>query len=63
LSSYWQLHVLVIDSSGGSPGIRDLARLESAIAYQRQEVFGEVLYKDIWEKLLLFPRYIADHAL
>lgn len=57
-----QLHVLAIKQSGGSEGIRDMGRLESALASQSQEVFGEELYKNIFEKSAAITRaIIADH--
>ncbi len=57
-----QLHVLVIRQSGGSDGLRDLGRLESTIAAQHQEIFGEALYKDIFEKAAAVCRgIIGDH--
>lgn len=57
-----QLHVLVIKQSGGSDGLRDLGRLESAVATQTQEVFGEELYRGIFEKAAAICRgVIADH--
>jgi death-on-curing protein len=62
LEQLLQLHVLAIRQSGGSDGLRDLGRLESAIAAQEQEVFGEELYKDVFEKASAICRgIIADH--
>ena len=56
------LHVLAIQQFGGSDGLRDLGRLESALASQRQEVFGEELYKDVHEKAAALCRgIIGDH--
>ena len=63
LEQLLQLHVLVIRQSGGSDGLRDLGRLEAAIATQTQEVFGEELYKGALEKAAALCRgIIADHA-
>ncbi|MES2971708.1 MAG: type II toxin-antitoxin system death-on-curing family toxin [Patescibacteria group bacterium] len=63
LEQLLELHVLVIKQSGGSDGLRDLGRLESAIAVQTQEVFGEELYQGIFEKAAAILRgIIADHA-
>ena len=57
-----ELHVLVIQETGGSDGLRDLGRLESAVAAQHQSVFGESLYKTIYEKAAAICRgVIADH--
>lgn len=56
------LHVLVIQETGGSQGIRDLERLESAVAAQTQSVFGEELYPSLYEKAAAVIRgIIADH--
>jgi len=53
----------IIDASGGSQGVRDAGRLESALAAMRQEVFGEELYPEIHEKAAVLLRgIIADHA-
>ncbi len=57
------IHLQVIDASGGSHGLRDRGRIEAVIATQTQEVFGEVLYKSIFEKAAALCRgIIADHA-
>ncbi len=57
-----QLHVLVIHETGGSQGLRDLGRLESALATQTQNVFGEELYTTLFEKAAALIRgIIADH--
>lgn len=57
-----QLHVLAIQKFGGSEGVRDLGRLESAVASQTQEVFGEDIYKEIFEKsAALIRNIIGDH--
>lgn len=57
-----QLHVLAIRNFGGSQGLRDLGRLEAAIATQTQEVFGEELYPDLHVKAAAMCRgIIGDH--
>lgn len=57
-----ELHVVAIQRYGGSDGLRDLERLKSAIASQTQEVFGEELYKDVYEKAAaLIRNIIGDH--
>lgn len=62
LEQLLQLHVLVIRQSGGSDGLRDLGRLEAVIATQSQEVFGEELYKGVFEKAAAMCRgVVADH--
>lgn len=62
LEQLLELHVLVIAETGGSDGLRDLGRLESAIASQTQSVFGEELYKSVYEKAAALIRgIIGDH--
>jgi len=57
------IHMQIVDGSGGSQGTRDAGRLESALAAMRQEVFGEELYAEIYEKAAVLLRgIIADHA-
>ena len=50
LEQLLEIHALVIEATGGSAGLRDLGRLEAAIATQTQNVFGEELYTDIVNK-------------
>lgn len=62
LEQVLQLHVIAIRHSGGTEGIRDLGRIESVIAAQRQAVFGEELYVTVYEKAAAIVRgIIADH--
>ena len=62
LEQLLELHALVIEASGGSTGLRDLGRLEAAIATQTQNVFGEELYTSIVDKAAAIIRgIIADH--
>lgn len=62
LEQLLELHTLVIKFSGGSVGLRDLGRLESAIATQSQNVFGEELYPEVFDKAAAMIRtIIADH--
>ncbi len=57
-----ELHVLVLNETGGGQGLRDLDRLESVIASQHQEVFGQELYKTIFDKAAALCRgIVADH--
>src|SRR5580700_589938 len=59
-----EIHTLVVQNSGGSDGLRDLGRLESAVALQTQNVFGQELYETIVEKAAAMIRaIIADHPL
>src|SRR5687767_2728641 len=62
LEQLLQIHALVIENTGGSMGLRNLGRLEAAIATQTQNVFGEALYPSIVEKTAAIMRsLIADH--
>jgi death-on-curing protein len=62
LDQLLEIHVLVVDATGGSTGIRDLGRLEAAIATQTQNVFGEELYPRPIDKAAAIIRgIIADH--
>lgn len=57
-----QLHVLVLNETGGAAGLRDLGRLEAAVACQEQVVFDEELYPEIFDKAAAIIRgVIADH--
>lgn len=62
LEQLLELHALVIHETGGSSGLRDLGRLESAIATQTQSVFGEEIYPSLWHKAAAMIRgIIGDH--
>ena len=62
LEQLLQIHALVIEKTGGSLGLRDLGRLESALATQTQNVFGEELYRSEIEKAAAIIRnIISDH--
>lgn len=57
-----EIHTIVIGETGGSQGLRDLARLQSAVAAQTQSVFGDDVYSTIWEKAAALLRgIVADH--
>lgn len=63
LEQILEIHALITKKTGGSHGLRDLGRLESAIATQTQNIFGEDLYPTIYEKSAAIIRgIIADHA-
>lgn len=56
------IHLQIIDASGGSQGVRDRGRLESALAAMQQEAFGQELHPTIFEKAAVLLRgIIADH--
>lgn len=62
LEQLLEIHALVVEATGGSSGLRDLGRLEAAIATQTQNVFGEELYPQIADKSAAIIRgIIADH--
>lgn len=62
LEQLLQIHALVVDATGGDMGLRDLGRLDSAIATQTQNVFGEELYSSVVDKVAAMIRaIIADH--
>lgn len=62
LEQLLEIHALVVEATGGSAGLRDLGRLEAAIAAQTQNVFGEELYPAVIDKTAAVIRgIIADH--
>lgn len=62
LSDILQLHELVVDATGGSPGVRERALLEAAVERPRQTYGGEDLYTSIWSKAAaLFESLIKNH--
>jgi death-on-curing protein len=62
LDQLLEIHALLVNEIGGSLGLRDLGRLESAIATQTQNVFGEELYPSpINKAAALIRAIIADH--
>ncbi len=50
LAEVIELHRRVVDQSGGSPGLRDTGRLESAVAQPRISFGGRDLYPSLIEK-------------
>ncbi len=62
LEQLLEIHALVMQETGGAAGLRDLGRLESVIAVQSQNVFGEELYPTTIEKSAAIIRgIVADH--
>lgn len=62
LEQLLELHALVIQETGGSHGLRDLGRLEAALATQTQAVFGQELYDSLEDKAAALIRgIVADH--
>lgn len=52
------LHSRLIDVTGGSHGVRDNERIQSAVEAPKQEVFSEVQYKTVHEKAAVYIRNI-----
>jgi death-on-curing protein len=50
LAEALELHSMIIEQTGGSPGLRDLGALESAIAQPRMTFGGVDLYPSLVEK-------------
>ena len=62
LEQLLQIHAIVIHETGGAAGLRDLGRLESALATQTQYVFDTELYESFTAKAAALMRAIvADH--
>jgi len=62
LEDILRLHYQIVEDFGGSHGVRDEGRLQSAVAAPRQEVFGQEQYATIYEKAATYIRnIIADH--
>ena len=55
-------HYKVVKDYGGSQGIRDENRLKSLVQAPKQQVFGVVQYKTIYDKAAVYLRnLISDH--
>jgi death-on-curing protein len=50
LAEVLRLHAALIEASGGSPGLRDLGQLESAIAQPHATFDGNHLYPELVDK-------------
>ncbi len=62
LEQLLQIHAMVIQETGGSAELRDLGRLESALATQTQHVFDQELYAgELAKAAALIRAIIADH--
>ena len=59
LEQLLEIRAIVIDATGGGSGLRDLGRLEAAIATQTQNVFGDELYSREIEKAAAMIRGIV----
>lgn len=56
-----RIHIQIIDASGGSYGVRDMNAIKAIVAVQDQEVFGEVLYKSLFNKAAALARGIIGN--
>ncbi|PID28893.1 type II toxin-antitoxin system death-on-curing family toxin [Candidatus Saccharibacteria bacterium] len=62
LEQVLQYHAAVLTKDGGMDGVRDIGRLDSAVATQYQVVFAQQLYCDVPAKAAaLIYRIINDH--
>lgn len=62
LEQLLMLHAYVLAKTDGGDGLRDIGRLEAALATQTQEVFGTELYAGVHEKAAAMIRgIVADH--
>jgi death-on-curing protein len=62
LEQLLEIHALVMQLTGGGQGLRDLGRLQAALATQTQSVFGEELYPSYIDKSAAMIRgIVADH--
>lgn len=56
------IHMRLINETGGSPGLRDLALLEAAVARSQATFGGEDLYPDLFGKgAALLASLIGNH--
>lgn len=57
-----QFHAIILIKDTSADGVRDIGRLEAAVATQYQQVFGKELYPDAYMKAAAIMRgIIADH--
>lgn len=64
LAELIDLHNRIIDQTGGAPGLRDMGRLESAVAQPRMSFGGRDLYPTVIEKAaVLCFALIRNHPL
>jgi death-on-curing protein len=62
LEEILRLHFQVIEDFGGSHGVRDEGRLNSAVQAPKQIVFGKKQYPSLYEKAAVYLRnIIGDH--
>ena len=53
------IHVVMIREFGGSPGVRDMGLLESAVAAPQASVFGQSPFKDLVEVAAAYLFYLC----
>lgn len=61
LAEVINLYVLVIEQSGGSPGIRDISLLKSALANPRMTYAGKELYPNLIDKASILGYSIIEN--
>lgn len=62
LEQVLRFHAMVLVQDGGADGVRDIGRLQAAVATQRQIVFGKELYPDVATKAAAMIRgIVGDH--
>ncbi len=63
LKQLLELLILVVISTGGTAGLRDLGSLAAAVASKSKNVFGDELYPSILDKATAMIRVIvANHS-
>ena len=56
------MHILLIEKTGGSGGVRDMGRIESCVQSMQQTVFGAEAYPTIFDKsAVLIRSIVGDH--
>ena len=61
LDEVLRIHELAIRQYGGSPELRDLGGLESALATPKQTMFGEELYPDLASKAAILVQLLVKN--
>ncbi|MDZ4284905.1 MAG: type II toxin-antitoxin system death-on-curing family toxin [Patescibacteria group bacterium] len=53
------IHALLIESTGGSDGVRDIALFRSIVARPRQKAFGQEAHRGVFNKAAAYLESIA----
>jgi len=56
-----KLHASLIETYGGSPGLRDAGLLNSAIAVSQASFGGELLHRDLFEMAAAYLYHIVEN--